>query len=273
MRVAKAVICGCVVMMACAKIDSGTVGVKKKLGVISKEELAPGLKFFIPMVQSIEVVPVYDIALHFAAEGGRRTPKPVQALSNDGLPITVELTVRYSLDPENVAELMIDYGSPLPYTVEDKLIIPTVRSSVRDVISSHSTPDIYRMRDKFNETLRARLERDFKKEPRALFKDVLLRNVKFPLRFLEAIERKQIAEQEAERMKYVLQKEELEARRKEIEARGIANAQKIIARSLTRGYLIWKDLEVRKEFAESPNTTIIIAPYDSKLVPLLPVGK
>lgn len=72
-------------------------------------------------------------------------------------------------------------------------------------------------------------------------------------------------------MKYVIEREKLEAERKKIEAEGIAEAQKIIARQLTNQYLTWKYLEILREFAKSQNNTIIVAPYDQKLTPLLNV--
>jgi len=258
--------------VSCAQIESGEMGVKSTFGVIDKNELPPGIHFFMPGVQSIYVVPVYDLTIDFVSEESQKEGlDPIDALSKDGLPVVIETTVRYALVPDQVAELMIDYGRPLPLTVERKLVIPTVRSEIRDAVSQYKTSEIYSMRENFSTLLKEALIKALSKEGRIDVKDVYIRKIKFPEKFLEAIEKKQIAQQEAERMKYVLEKEKLEAERKKIEAQGIAEAQKIIARQLTNQYLTWKYLEVLKGFAESENNTIIVAPYDQKLTPLLNV--
>ena len=85
----------------------------------------------------------------------------------------------------------------------------------------------------------------------------------------EAIDEKIAAEQRSQQMVYVLQKEKQEAERKQIEAQGIAEAQKIISNTINSQYLQWKYIEAMKEMVNSKNNTIVIAPYDSKLMPLL----
>ncbi|NPB04113.1 MAG: prohibitin family protein [Thermotogae bacterium] len=271
-RFAVVVIVPSLLFGSCAQVSSGEVGVKSTLGVIDPNELQPGIHFFIPGFQTIYIVPVYDLTLDFVSEKANEEGlDPIDALSRDGLPVLIEATVRYALAPDKVAELMIDYGRPLPYTVERKLVIPTVRSEIRDAVAKYKTSEIYSMRENFSKLLKKTLMEALSREGRIEVKDVYIRKIKFPDRFLAAIEKKQIAQQEAERMKYVLEKEKLEAERKKIEAEGIAQAQRIIARQLTNQYLTWKYLEVLKNFAESKNNTIIVAPYDQKLTPLLNV--
>ncbi len=86
---------------------------------------------------------------------------------------------------------------------------------------------------------------------------------------MEAIEQKRRALEEAQRMKFLVEKEKLEAERKKIEAKGIAEANRIIAGSLTKEYLMWKFLENIKAYAESGNNTIILIPYDTKMTPII----
>ncbi|MEO0138935.1 MAG: prohibitin family protein [candidate division WOR-3 bacterium] len=259
-------------LTSCAQIDSGEVGIKKNFGVIDSNELNPGIHFFIPGIQGIIKVPSYNLTLDFVSEEkGEKGLDPIEALSKDGLPVLVELTVSYTIKGDKAAELAIDYGLPLPETVEGKFLIPAVRSEVRDAVSLYNTSDIYSMREKFSELLRDRVVKALGKENRIKVMGIYVRKIRFPQRFLDAIEQKQIAQQEAERMKYVIEREKLEAERKKIEAEGIAEAQKIIARQLTNQYLTWKYLEILREFAKSQNNTIIVAPYDQKLTPLLNV--
>jgi regulator of protease activity HflC (stomatin/prohibitin superfamily) len=99
---------------------------------------------------------------------------------------------------------------------------------------------------------------------------VLLRDVSLPPEVTAAIERKIGAKQAAEQMEYTLQKEKQEAERRRVEARGIADAQTIIAGSLSDAYLKWKYLEDLKEMTQSKSTTFFVAPYDPKLIATMP---
>ena len=103
--------------------------------------------------------------------------------------------------------------------------------------------------------------------------DVLLRDVNLPKKVVEKIEEKLRAKEEAVKMKYVIEKERLEAERKITEARGIAESNRIISNSLSEKYLQWYYLQTLKELASSPNNTFIITPYDNKLIPMLNLQK
>ena len=87
-----------------------------------------------------------------------------------------------------------------------------------------------------------------------------------------SIEEKVKTKQESDQMRYVLQKEQQEAKRKEIEAQGLADAQKIISGSLTHPYLQWKNLTTLESLVGSPNTTFYILPGDNqqtlRMIPL-----
>ena len=97
----------------------------------------------------------------------------------------------------------------------------------------------------------------------------MLRNVELPQKVREAIDEKIAAEQRAQQMVYVLQKERQEAERKQVEATGVAEAQRIINSTISNSYLQWKYIETLKELVNSPNNSFVIAPYDQKLVPML----
>ena len=87
----------------------------------------------------------------------------------------------------------------------------------------------------------------------------------------EAINDKIAAEQESQKMVYILQKERQEADRKRVEAAGISDAQKIISSSLTNQYLQYNYIQALKELTQSKNSTFVIAPMDQKLVPMINV--
>ena len=93
--------------------------------------------------------------------------------------------------------------------------------------------------------------------------------IRLPATVTNAIEDKLKADQEAQKMEFVLEKAKLEAEQRRIEAVGIKDANKIIAESLTASYIRWYRIEMLKQLINSPNNTIIIIPEDLKSVPMI----
>ena len=243
-------------------VPSGYVGIKLTLGKASTEELKPGLHLIVPFIQKVEKMSVrthsYDLT------GGNS----INALSKDGLTINVELTTLYKIQPDKAAEIFIEYG---PW-YEDRIIKPVIRSAVRDVVATLDSAQVYQERsviqEKIANQVRGELEKRF-----IMLDEILIRDIKLPTKVVEAIEQKRRALEEANRMKFLVEKEKLEAERKKIEAKGIAEANKIIAGSLTKEYLMWKFLENIKVYAESENNTIILIPYDTNMTPIIQLPK
>ncbi len=243
-------------------VPSGYVGIKLTLGKASTEELKPGLHLIVPFLQKVEKMSVrthsYDLT------GGNS----INALSKDGLTINVELTTLYKIQPDKAAEIFIEYG---PW-YEDRIIKPVIRSAVRDVVATLDSAQVYQERsviqEKIANQVRGELEKRF-----IMLDEILIRDIKLPTKVVEAIEQKRRALEEANRMKFLVEKEKLEAERKKIEAKGIAEANKIIAGSLTKEYLMWKFLENIKVYAESENNTIILIPYDTNMTPIIQLPK
>ena len=247
-------------------VPSGYVGVKLTLGKASPDELRPGLHLVVPFLQRVEKMSVRTHSYDLTGSNS------INALSRDGLTINVELTTLYKIMPDKAAEIYIEYG--LMY--EDRIIKPVIRSAVRDVIATLDSAQVYQERaliqQKIAQQVRSELEKRF-----IMLDEILIRDIKLPRKVVEAIEQKRRALEEAQRMKFLVEKEKLEAERKKIEAKGIAEANRIIAGSLTKEYLMWKFLENIKVYAESPNNTIILIPYDTKMTPIIqlpePKGK
>ncbi len=255
-------------------VDSGYVGVWKTLGKINMKETGDGfVGLYFPAITQLITVPVHDVALHFTADvqtEGRE--KPIDVLTRDGLPIIVELTVIYRVNRDSAAELYVQYGGDW----EANFLRPTVRSAVRNVASRFKAVDFYSQRQE----VEAAIDREIRKavsekNPKLQIVDVRVRQLKLPQDFVRSIESKLVAQQEAEKMVFVLEKEQREAERKKIEAEGIANAQKIIRSSLSKEYLQWYYIERLKEVLASKNNTVIIMPFDQSLIPMIniPGGK
>merc|ERR1711977_258391 len=102
-----------------------------------------------------------------------------------------------------------------------------------------------------------------------IVESVLLKGVVLPDSLKNAIEKKAEAEQEANRMTYVLQKETQEAERKKIEAGGIAAFQKIVSDGISPELLAWKGIEVTHEIAMSPNAKIVMIGNSKDSLPVI----
>jgi prohibitin 2 len=148
--------------------------------------------------------------------------------TQEGLQVGIDLTVWHHLDPQRLIVIHQKIGPDY----EDKIIRPAVRSVIRLVISEYAVMDVYSSRraaiqDEINVKIKSLLERDG-----FVIDEVVLRDVRFTDQFGKAIEAKQIAQQSAEQMKYVLEKEQREAERKVIEATGRAKAIETINEAL-----------------------------------------
>jgi regulator of protease activity HflC (stomatin/prohibitin superfamily) len=255
-------------------VPPGSVGVQVLFGrVLTRSTLSEGLNIVNPFV-NLEIMTVRTQAytMSIAAEEGQRYgDDAISSLTKDGLEVQMDLTVWYHLLKSEAANVFQKIGSDYV----DKIVRPAARTAIRNTAVRYMAVEIYSdKREEVQNQISKALERDFTERGIALEK-VLLRNISLPPKVKNAIEVKLEAEQEAQKMEFVLQKETKEAERKKIEASGIAEAQDIIAKSLVgergRAYLSWKYLENLKNLYESPNNTILIAPYDKSFVPLLQV--
>jgi prohibitin 2 len=148
--------------------------------------------------------------------------------TQEGLQVGVDLTVWHHIDPDRLIVIHQKIGPDY----EEKIIRPAVRSVIRLVISEYAVMDVYSakraaIQDEINRKIKALVEKDG-----FMIDEVVLRDVRFTDEFQKAIEAKQIAQQSAEQMKYVLEKEQREAERKVIEAQGRAKAIETINEAL-----------------------------------------
>ena len=255
-------------------VPPGSVGVQVLFGrVMTKSTLSEGLNFVNPFV-TLEIMTIRTQAytMSIASEEGQRYgDDAITSLTKDGLEVAMDLTVWYHLAKDEAANVFQKIGSDYV----EKIVRPAARTAIRNTTVRYSAIEIYsEMREEVQDAINKTLARDFADRGIVLEK-VLLRNIKLPAKVKNAIEAKLEAEQEAQKMEFILLKETKEADRKKIEAAGIAEAQRIIAQSLIgergRAYLSWKYLENLQSLYQSPNNTIVISPYDKNFIPLLQI--
>ena len=178
----------------------------------------------------------------------------LHVLSSDGASIGLEVTVWFRPIIDKLDSLQVTVG-PNYYSVA---VAPALRGVARAVAGKYKPEEIY-------STDREGIAVGILSELKSLMSDkfisvenIIIRNVGLPQQISEAINAKLEAAQDAEKMEFVLLKETQEAERKRIEARGIADFQKIVASGVTPSLLTWKGIEATQDLAASPNTKIII---------------
>ncbi len=248
-------------------VPPGYVGVKVLLGNVSRTILSNGFHLVIPIVSVVKMdvrTQAYTMS-KMSSEGQKRGDDAIRALSKDGLQIDLDVTIWYRLIPSEAAVVYQTIG---PDYVT-KIVRPAIRTAIRDVAVNYAVVDIYsEKRSEVTAQIKRELDKAFEKRG-VVCERVLLRNVELPQKIRNAIQEKLSAEQDAQRMDFVLQKERKEAERKKIEATGIANYQRIITNSLTNKYLQWYYIQNLQELVKNKSTSTVIMPFDKGLTPLL----
>ncbi|VXB63024.1 SPFH domain / band 7 family protein [Flavobacterium sp. 9R] len=237
------------------QIDAGKVGVKSLYGSVQPDVLESGLHVVNPLLD----ITVFDVqtqnytmsAVH--SEGAQEGDDAIRVLSNDGLEVVIDLTVLYRVIPNEAPKILKGIGES--YT--DKIVRPVTRTRIRDNAVYYDAVALYSTkRNEFQQRIFKSIEADFKSRGLVL-EQLLIRNINLPESVKKTIESKINAEQDAQKMTFVLQKEKQEAERKRVEAQGIADYQRIISLGLTDKQLQYEQIKAQKEIATSPNTKII----------------
>jgi regulator of protease activity HflC (stomatin/prohibitin superfamily) len=167
------------------------------------------------------------------------------------------------VNPVETPKLITDIG----INYEDKIVRPITRTRIRDNSVYYDAISLYSTkRDEFQSRIFKTIETDFKQRG-LILENLLVRNITLPASVKTTIEQKINAEQEAQKMQFVLQKEKQEAERKRVEAQGIADYQRIINESLSDKQLQYEQIQAMKELAKSSNAKIIVMP--SKGTPII----
>lgn len=252
------------------QIDAGFVGVKSLFGKVQSDVLPSGLNFVNPVmdVRSLDIRTQNYTMSGQHDEGTQSGDDAIRVLTADGLEVTIDLSVLYRVIPEEAPRLIREIG----VNYEDKIVRPITRTRIRDNAVYYDAVSLYSTkRDEFQDRIFKSIDQDFKK--RGLFlENLLVRNITLPGSVKAVIEQKINAEQDAQKMQFVLQKEKQEAERKRVEAQGIADYQRIVSESLSDRQLQYEQIKAMKELAGSANAKIIVMPSKGG-VPIIVDGK
>lgn len=224
-------------------IPAGHVGVVDFFGVVSDNTLKSGINLVNPLARVIK----------FSVKT-QEIKEEMDVPSKEGLTVGLEISVLFHLNPDKASLVYKTIGE----NYSQIILIPNFRSVCRGVTASYEAKALYTSeREQLAQIIKDELQKNV--GPRGItIESTPLRKVVLPEGLSKAIEAKLQAEQESQRMQFVLQKEEQEAQRKRIEAKGIADFQDIVTRGISEPLLRWKGIEATEKLASSPNSKIVI---------------
>ncbi|HEY4325958.1 MAG TPA: prohibitin family protein [Mucilaginibacter sp.] len=245
-----------VLLSAFKIIAPGKVGVQVLFGKVQDQILESGLHVINPLVD-VEIFSIQTENYTMSAKSGEgqlQGDDAIRVLSSDGLEVTIDLSVLYKINPSKAPFILQNIGA----NYEDKIVRPVARTAIRDNAVNYQAVDLYSTkREEFQFKINKSITDNFAKNGLEL-QQILVRNITLPATVRASIESKIQAEQDAQKMQFVLQKERQEADRKRVEAQGIADYQQILSTGLTDKQLQYQSILAQKEIALSPNTKIII---------------
>jgi regulator of protease activity HflC (stomatin/prohibitin superfamily) len=235
-------------------VPAGNVGIKDFFGSVSSTTLSPGIGLVLPLTSvvkmSVQTQEIKEVA---------------EVPSQEGLILSLETSLLFQLDPAKAVEIYRTVGSDYVGTIVE----PQFRSAIREITASYEAKALYSAE---REKIAGEIFSLFKRiagDRGIIVQQVLLRKIGLPTVVANAIQEKLRREQEAEQMKFVLQKEQQEAERKRIEAQGVADFQRIVATGISPQLLEWKGIEATEKLAASPNAKIVIVGNTKSGLPLV----
>ena len=235
-------------------IPAGHVGVIDFFGNVSDKTLYPGVNLVNPMANVVK----FDARTQELKE-------TMTVPSKEGLSIDLELSLLFSLSFQNANKIYKTVGEDYV----ERIVVPQFRSVVRGVTSQYDAKALYTAE---REQLSKQIETDLLKlvGPRGInIESSPMRQITLPPGLTASIEEKLKADQESQRMQFVLQRETQEAERKRIEAKGIADFQEIVSKGISEQLLKWKGIEATEKLAGSANTKIVVIGSGKDGLPLI----
>ena len=238
-------------------VPTGHVGVVTLFGRVTGRTLTEGIHVVNPAAKVTELsIKTQEVKEHASVP------------SKEGLIMGLEASLLYHLDSARAAEVFRQIGP----NYAEVLLQPTFRSAMRAITAGNTAASLY---SDARESIARLIQEDVARQvtPRGIIvENVLLRDLQLPDTLKRAIEAKQQAQQEAQRMEFVLQKERQEAERKRVEAAGIKDFQDIVSQGISDKLLEWKGIEATMELVKSQNSKVIVVGNSKNGLPLVYAG-
>jgi regulator of protease activity HflC (stomatin/prohibitin superfamily) len=209
-----------------------------------EQALEPGLRWVIPFAESVVTYPIsrqtYTMSIA-PNEGALKGDDSITARTQDGQELLVDASVIFAIDPAKIINIHIYWKN----TYIDNLLRPQARGAIRDVISQYGVQDVVstkrlEMTDKIRTQLASKLS-----DNGLILIDFIVRNLTFSKEYAASVEQKQIAEQQAQQAKFVVESKKQEAEQARQVAQGKADASVIEAEGSAKARLVQAEAEAK----------------------------
>lgn len=266
------VVAGVLVSMA-GTIQTGNVGIRTTLGVMSPEEIGPGVYLKWPVISSVHEFSAKDIVIDLSD----LTPKAKDNLSLRDM----DVSIYYRVNAGSIAELSAKYASQSArhddgyFMPAYELIWRIARNSCYEEIAKLDSLVIHTQREQLGVAIRTQLQEELERNDPGVFvvSRVVIRSVQTDPSIEQSIQQAVANQKKLEAMQVQTEIAKKEADIKVTEARGIAESNQIIAGSLTREYLQHEANMALLKFAEKGNSNTIVVPSGMTVTPLISTGK
>lgn len=216
-------------------VQAGTRGIVLQLGAVKPLVMSEGLHFIIPFIQ--QVIPI-DVRVGKAQSDQTAASKDLQV-------VTTTVAVNFHLVPDEVNKLYQNVG--LAY--DDRIVAPAIGEAVKAVTAQYTAEELISKRSevsaKVKETLAAKLATYFMS-----LDEINITEFKFSTEYNNAIEQKQIAEQNALKAKLDLQRIEVEAQQKIEQAKAEAESLRLQKQEVTQELIDLRQIEAQMKAIE-----------------------
>ena len=241
------------IIVSCAVIRPGEVGIKQRLGKFNGGVVKEGAVLYNPITSRVvkESTQTQNIKLILSLP------------SKEGLSVKSEISILYRLQEDMVASILENLGKNY-----ESIVTSVFRSAASDVCAQFFAKDMHSgMRSKIENEILDKMRTNLEKQADGIeLIAVLMKSIQLPRGLANSIERKLQAEQDAMRMEFVLTQEKKEAQRKIISAQGERDAQIIISEGLTEGIIRIKAIEAFKQLSKSNNAKVILTDGKTPLI-------
>jgi prohibitin 1 len=206
------------------------IGIRITMGQAQEKTLPPGYYFKFPI---FSVIKILDTTIN-------RSDVNAQSSSMDMQPITTDVAINWSVDPEMAYKIYTTVGDEA--AIYERIILPAVNEGLKAEMAKLSAEEILRKRIQLKNNVDAFLQAKLLSYGVKMF-DLSILNLQFSGQFTQAVEQKQIAEQNAKKAEYLVKQSIQEAQAEIERAKGQSEAQEILKSSIDDKIIQLKALE------------------------------
>lgn len=245
-----------IAMASITTVPTGFVGVKTRFGKVQDDVIQEGLNTKAPFIEKIVKIDCRT----------KKIETETSTASKDLQEVSLKVAVNYNVNKETANNLYKEVGT----TYEDVIVNPSILESVKAITAQYTAEELITKRAEVSHKMQELLEE--KIEIRGFnIVDFNIIDLNFSDAYNQAIEKKQVAEQEAKQAEYELQKSKVENEKKIAEAEANAKVMEVQNASTTENALKLKELEIQQKFIEKWNGQL--PTYSGETIPFLNINK